>query len=190
MRHVPGSAGADLGALLQDRGYEPRRNWLKHVRSATPAPVALEPGAIHVEEIGHDRARGFAEDAARLTGLTHVVPWFEATVGSPGWHTYLAFDGSGPTSRDPVYSGQLFVAGDVGWLFNGEHAETDRPDAQAAIALRRAVDGIKFGCRWLVSETGEPDPGDPDHGATSLAAAGFRVAYRRRNWIGIPGANA
>jgi hypothetical protein len=24
----------------------------------------------------------------------------------------------------------------------------------------------------------------------ALAAAGFRVAYRRRNWIGIPGANA
>jgi hypothetical protein len=173
--------------MLRGRQYEPRRNWLKHVRPGVDPPVPSAAGSIRVEEISVDRAGAFAQSVAGLTGLVDAMPWFAATVGRPGWHTYLAYDDRGPTPDGPVYSGQLFVAGDLGWLFNGEHAETDRSDAQAVMAIRRVTDGIALGCRWLVSETGEPEPGRPDHGAASLSAAGFQVAYRRRNWLGIPG---
>lgn len=173
---IPGSRGEALESILRDRGYQPGRRWRKHVRGAAPVPARADLAGIEVIET--DDGPAFGASAMASTGLTGLEAWFAATVRRPGWTTYLAIQGD-----TVIAAGQLFVVDDVGWLFNGEHSVTDQPDAQAAIVARRVEDGRRRGCRWFVSESSEPDPGGPDAGAMSLAAADFEVAYLRRNWF-------
>jgi len=49
---------------------------------------------------------------------------------------------------------------------------------------RRIADGIKLGCRHLVSETGEETPEEPNPSYRNMLRTGFELVYARRNWIG------
>jgi hypothetical protein len=171
------NASAPLSPLLQARGLQRSRNWAKFVRGPEPSPVA--PSDIRVEEVDLEYAATFAQLAAGMAGLPDIVPLIGATVGRAGWHSYVALDGD-----TPVYVGQLFVADGLGWLFNGEHGEVERPDAQHAIVSRRVADALSLGCRRLVAESGEQTADAPNAGYQALLHAGFQIAYLRRNWLG------
>jgi hypothetical protein len=171
------NASAALIPVLETRRLKPSRGWAKLVRGKESAPVA--PAGIRVEQVGPEHAATFADIAAGLAGLPDIAPWLGATVGRDGWHSYVAFD-----QDTPVYVGQLLVVDDLGWLFNGEHGEVERPDAQEAILARRIADALALGCRCIVTEAGEPGPDESNAGYSALVRAGFEVAYLRRNWIG------
>jgi hypothetical protein len=174
---VPDDVCPGLTALLSSGGMSPGRAWVKVMRG--PEPVAPVPTDLRVEEVGAERAAAFGEIAATAFGMPGMQLLWTSLVGRPGWHTYLAFDGS-----LPVAGGQLRVEDGVGWLGSGATLPSHRGrGAQGALMARRIADGITLGCRHLVTETGEDTPEAPNPSFRNMMRTGFRVVYGRRNWL-------
>ena len=53
---------------------------------------------------------------------------------------------------------------------------------------RRISDGLKVGCKWFVSETGEDTPESPNPSYHNMLRAGFTLAYLRPNYVRESGA--
>ena len=106
-------------------------------------------------------------------------PWTAALVGRPGWHAYVAYDGTTPAG-----AGALFCRGGVAWL--GVAATIPayrRRGVQGALMSRRIADAIAAGCRDIVTETGEAVPGEPNSSYANMLRNGFRVVYSRPNYV-------
>ena len=177
--HVsPNPAAPDIDRILDTRGLVPSMNWVKMIRGNEPPPAIATD--LRIEEIGPDQAAAFAGIAAESFGLPEVGPWIGAAVGRPGWHAYLAFDGS-----LPVACGLLHVEDGVGWLGTGGTLPSHRGrGAQGALLARRIEDAIAVGCRHIATETGEETAGAPNPSYRNMLRTGFRLVYARRNWIG------
>ncbi len=82
-----------------------------------------------------------------------------------------------------VATGALFVDGEAGELVSGATRPLYRGrGAQSALLARRVQDGLAAGCRWLLSETGKPAPGERNPSLDNLRRAGFDVIYDRPIW--------
>jgi hypothetical protein len=140
----------------------------------------LIPTDLRIERIGRESADVFAEVACAVFGMPDPLrPWIAQSVGRAGWHHYLAFDG-----ERPVATGALFVQGDAGWLgFGSTLASHRRRGAQGAIMSQRNQDAADAGCRWLVTETGEDSPDQPNPSFHNMLRVGFELAYQRPNFI-------
>jgi hypothetical protein len=55
--------------------------------------------------------------------------------------------------------------------------------AQSALIAARMRTAIEAGCELLVAETGDEKPGEHNTSLRNLLRLGFRVLYKRRNWI-------
>jgi hypothetical protein len=175
---VPDGVVPGLSAVLTGGGLSPGRNWVKMIRG-TDAPPDI-PSDLRIEEVGTEASAAFASIAATAFELEGAEALFGAMVGRPGSHAYLAYDGS-----MPVATGYLRIEDEVGWLGSGSTLSSHRGrGAQGAIMARRIADGIKLGCRHLVSETGEETPEEPNPSYRNMLRTGFELVYARRNWIG------
>lgn len=174
----PSAAPSDLPARLRARGLPLRDNWAKVYRAARPDVIVQTD--LRVERIDRARAVAFAEISCTAFGMPAVMqPWLTAGVGQPGWAHYLAFDG-----ETPVAGGALFVKGDVGWLGIASTLPAHRRrGAQGALMARRIHDAAELGCRWVVTETGEDTPEQPNPSYHNMLRSGFVLAYQRPNYI-------
>jgi hypothetical protein len=173
----PAAQPPALPAWLQARGLQRRDNWAKVYRPAETPPVISTD--LRIECIGREHAAAFASVACSAFGIPDPLrPWFAAAVGQPGWRHYLAWDGDAP-----VATGALFVRGEVGWLGVGSTLPSHRRrGAQGAIMAQRVRDGVRLGCQWLVTETGEDMPDRPNPSYHNMLRTGFQLAYRRPNY--------
>jgi hypothetical protein len=167
-----------LPEWLARRGLQRQDNWAKVYRGPTPPPEISTD--LRIERIGPEQAVAFAEVVCVAFGMPDfLIPWLAAPVGRPGWQHYLAFDGS-----IPVATGALFVQGDVGWLGVGSTLPAyRRRGAQGAIMAQRIRDGQAMGCRWIITETGEDRPDQPNPSYHNMLRTGFTLAYLRPNYI-------
>ena len=163
---------------LSARGFKPGRNWAKMYRGNEPAPVTTTD--LRVEKIGKDQADDFATLVLpSFNGPAVMRPLLKGIVGQPGWHHYLAYAGDKPVSTAAMY-----VNGEVGWLgFASTHKGYRRRGGQGATFARRIQDGLAFGCKWFVTETGEDTPKDPNPSFHNMLRSGFQMAYLRRNYV-------
>ncbi len=169
----------EIRGWLETRGVKLADNWAKVYRPAS-ADVQVETD-LRIEEIGPDHASAFARLAIGVFGLpAELEPWLSSIAGRPNWHLYMAFDGATPAA-----TGGLFINGDVGWL--GIAATLPRfrnRGGQGAIMARRIRDAHRLGCVWVITETGEDTPAEPNPSYRNMLRTGFKLAYLRRNYLG------
>jgi len=178
---VPLSPSPECGAaadLLVRNGFRLHNAWLKLYRSAEPPQPAQSD--LTVERIGKSRRREFARVLATAFDWPDtVLPRIAGTVDLPGWRHYLALDAGRPAA-----TAALFVRGRAAWLdMAGTLPACRKRGAQAALLERRIRDAAALGCTDLVLETAEETP---EHAVPSYRNAlrfGFRVAYRRPNYL-------
>src|SRR5690606_33180279 len=84
---------------------------------------------------------------------------FASVVDRPRWHTFVACDGDEIAS-----AGLLYVEDEIGYLAGGATRPRHRQrGGQGAVMAARVRRALELGCRVVVSETGAPAPGDPQH---------------------------
>ena len=167
---------------LAARRLAPGQNWVKMQRSAQPA--ADHPTDLRIEAADAQHADAFAAVALDAFGMPSVMGhMMGAHLGKPGWHSYLAYDGT-----NPVAAASLRIADGIGWLGLGCTLASHRGHgAQSALLARRLRDGIAAGCGRFIAETGEPVPNPSNPSYDNMVRAGFTPLYLRRNYVKRPG---
>jgi GNAT superfamily N-acetyltransferase len=96
---------------------------------------------------------------------------YVATAGQPGFHHFMAFDGSGP-----VATAALALFEGVGYLaFASTEPGSRGRGAQQALIARRMKEARRLGCDLLVSETLTMLP----HSMANLQRLGFVEAHEK-----------
>jgi hypothetical protein len=177
---APAALPAELPRWLEERGLHAGHGWVKMVRDASPPPeIATD---LRVERIEAAQATSFARVACAAYGMPQFLgPLLAASVGRDGWSHYLAYDG-----RLPVACAALFTRDHLGWLgTDATLASHRRRGGQGALQARRIRDAADQGCRLLVTETGDPLPGEPSPSFDNMRRLGFELAYVRANYVPV-----
>jgi hypothetical protein len=174
----PASLPASLPAWLAERNFVSPDRWAKVF--CRPSLTISVPTTLRTECIGRDAAPMFAEVACTAFRMpSDLEPWLAQSVGQPGWRHYLAFDGD-----QPVATGALFIRNRIGWLGIGSTLPTHRRrGAQGALMAQRIRDAAAAGCDWVITETGEDLPGQPNPSFHNMIRTGFKLAYQRPNYV-------
>lgn len=177
---VPISAAAAPSALptwLETRGWRVVDRTALFVRTA-PTDVSLPP-ALHVEQIGSDRADVFARTLIEGFPLPAFFgEWMAATVGREGWQHYVAFD-----QAQPVATGVLYTVNRVGYLGWAATLEAHRGrGVQRALIQRRVNDAFNLGCDLVAVDTEEDTPDRPSVSHRNQVRAGLTVVDTRMEY--------
>lgn len=171
------AAQAEAPKLLATQGLQPRGNWAKMYRPAT-GPVQI-PTELRVERIGPEHAADYAQVVLAAFGMPpFLAPWLINLVARPNWHHFMAFDGN-----KAVAASSLFVRQNIGWLGIGGTMPTHRrKGGQGALMAHRIQHAAALGCEWVITETGEDTPAQPNPSFHNMLRTGFQLAYLRANW--------
>jgi len=182
MAQISPSAGpAHIAEWLDSRGFTKGRNWAKVYRGDKPAPSISTD--LTIQSIGIEYADAFSDVALTAFGMPpELHPFLSGHIGRPGWHHYLGFDG-----EQPVTTAAMYVKEGIAWLGFGSTLESHRKrGGQGAMFARRIADGLKLGCKWFVTETGEDTPENPNPSYHNMLRSGFKLAYLRPNYVHQP----
>lgn len=169
---------ARISEWLEKRGFVRRRNWAKVYRGDDP-PIQVATD-LRVQAIGSDCGDDFARVALAAFEMPfELQPMLKGNIGKTGWHHYLAYEG-----KQPVSAAAMYVSGEVAWLgFGSTLASHRKRGGQSALFARRIEDGLKLGCKWFVTETGEDTPESPNPSYHNMMRHGFKLAYLRPNFV-------
>ncbi len=177
----PSAQPAHIAEWLDSRGFTKGRNWAKFYRGDEPAPSILTD--LKIQSIGKEYADAFSDVALAAFGMPpELHPFLSGHIGKSGWHHYLGFDG-----EQPVAAAAMYVKDGIAWLGFGSTLESHRKrGGQGAMFARRIADGLKLGCKWFVTETGEDTPENPNPSYHNMLRSGFKLAYLRPNYVHQP----
>jgi hypothetical protein len=148
---------ADAG--LTRRPYVSYLTLARDARRTVPAATGLDVREVDRQEV--ERLSG------RLDGI--VGPEYLRSLGAPGVHHFMAFEG-----EQPVASAVLYAFEELGYLGMALTAEPfRRRGAQSALIAQRIKKAVAVGCEIVVSET----LSILEHSLGNLQRAGFEVAY-------------
>lgn len=175
---VPTSKSGELASMLEARGFRREGNTVKCIREARNAAEASTD--LRVEESDSHQATDITGILIEVFDMGEGIrSAFEGCVGRPDWHFYLGFDGA-----RPVATGLLHIENGVGWLSSGATlASHRRRGAQAAIMACRINEAIAQGCEWIIVETGEETPDNPNPSYHNMIRLGFEPAYVRTAYL-------
>lgn len=159
---------------LRARGFRQSRSSVKMYRGNEPAPVVSTD--LRIEKIGPDQADAFADVVSNAFEMKPLYrPLVTGSVGKPGWHHYVAFDG-----EKPVVASSMFVNGEVAWLgFAGTLNSHRKRGGQSAMFAHRIEDGLALGCKWFITETREDTPEHDNPSYRNMLRNGFKLAYKQ-----------
>lgn len=170
---------AELPRWLEELGLERyHRSWYKLGRGRE-GPL---PEANTTLQTRPATAADIAALAELFGQCFHMPPLgarlFVGVLERPGWHGRVATDG-----ERVVAGGLLYITGDGAYLAGGAtHPDYRGRGAQLALLSERCQLALDHGCRYIVSETGEPVAGEPQHSQHNMARCGLRVLARRHNY--------
>lgn len=170
-----------LERAVAERGLVALRGWAKHAARVDRIAATSEGRRcdLRIEEIGPEKAGDWASilvPAFRFPAA--AADWPAATVGRPGWHHYVAYDGTRAAA-----CAAMFVADGVATLtFAATHESYRRRGAQSALIARRVRDARRMELDWLVTETDEDLPDRPNPSYRNIVRLGLPVRYVRSNW--------
>ena len=151
--------------------------WAKFVCKAQEAPWVN--AGVAVSRVAADEADLFASTAVAGFGMPPAMSaWLRQIVGKPGWSCFVgAVDGA------PITAGALFVQGDYGWVGIGAtKAEARKRGAHSTLLAHRIAEAGRAGARWVVTETGVPQPNQPARRATRTSSPQASKSPTRPNW--------
>jgi len=174
----PGPHAQWIAARAQEESLvEHPLAWAKFRRETMTPPTVGFDGEIR--EASRGEAGLFAETAVAGFGMPpSMAAWLKEIVGRPGWRCFISFiDGA------PAGAGALFVDGEFAWLGIGATKPgARRRGSQSALLARRIEEAGRLGAKWVVTETGVPQPGKPAPSYKNILNGGFSIAYVRPNW--------
>jgi GNAT superfamily N-acetyltransferase len=163
----------ELDDALRDRGFTPDYPW-KFERE--PEPVATETEL----QIGDADERFGRVFAAAYGFPATFAGWLGRLAGRTGWRCLAPYEGG-----EPIATGALFTAGEVGWLGFGATLPSHRGrGTQSALLAARITLAAELGLGLVVTETGVPRGGRARPGPSyrNILRAGFRETYVRPNY--------
>lgn len=179
----PAAEPTDLPHWLEELGMSRGSNWLKMYRRAQE-PLQPVRTDLRIERATPDQIEQIASVTGPAFGTAAgpVSEFFlaltEVELRSPDWRWYIGYDGD-----TPVSVASLRIAGEVAGLYSGATLESHRGrGGQSALFERRIREAVAAGCRWLVTETGEEQPGQVNHSYRNMLRFGFQLAYARPNY--------
>jgi hypothetical protein len=150
---------ADAG--LTRRPYVSYLTLARDARQTAPAATGFDVREVDPQEV--ECLSG------RLDGI--VGPEYLRSLGAPGAHHFMAFEG-----EQPVASAVLYAFEELGYLGMALTAEPfRRRGAQSALIAQRLKKAAAVGCKIVVSET----LSIAQHSLGNLQRAGFDVAYEK-----------
>ena len=148
-------------AGLMRRPYVSYLTLARDARETAPAETGFDVREVDPQEV--ERLSG------RLDGI--VGPEYLRSLGAPGVHHFMAFEG-----EQPVASAVLYAFEELGYLGMAMTAEPFRcGGAQSALIAQRIKKAVEVGCKIVVSET----LSIAKHSLSNLQMAGFEVAYEK-----------
>jgi GNAT superfamily N-acetyltransferase len=164
--------------------------WVKLVSDVETALARIEEHAplapsLRVGPVTTADASEWASVMMRVFNMPgqHLAEMTAESAGRPGWHPYAVWQG-----EEIVATATMHVHEDAAQFFGGATLPSARRrGAQTALLAARAKAAHAAGCRWLVAETGAPQPGEHNSSLHNMLRTGFNVLYERRNWIWRPG---
>lgn len=175
----PAAEPPDFADSLLARGFflPTRRSWAKMLRDAAPPPQASS--GMQIAEADPPQIEAVARcitDAFEMPAF--MATWFGALYGRPRWRMYVALD-----QGEVVGGACLFIDRDTAWLgMGGVIVSHRRRGGQLALMSRRIADAVAAGCRWIVTETGEPIGDEPNPSLANMRRCGFRLVASRLNF--------
>lgn len=174
----PPPPGARTGWELDRRGIHLYNRWIKLQRDASPAPsVRSELTAGPLGAAGRD-------DVARVLAASFDWPaplpaLWASRVGCPGWSHFAArSDG-----RVVAVAG-LLVHGAAAWFGPAATLPEHRARGAQSLLLAERIEAARnAGCRLLVVETAEPTVSRRVTSLRNVQRMGFKIAYRRENYL-------
>jgi GNAT superfamily N-acetyltransferase len=161
-----------LDQALRERGLAPAYSWQKFERE--PGRVSGDT-SLRIHE-ADDRFGAIFSRAYDMPAT--FANWLGRLPGRPGWHCFAAFDGD-----EPVATGAMFVAAELGWLGMGATLPSHRGlGAQTALLAARVTLAAELGLALVVTETGVARTGMPGPSYRNILRAGFRESYVRPNY--------
>jgi GNAT superfamily N-acetyltransferase len=154
-----------------------RRTWAKFLRGRTAAPgIATD---LVISPTTADEAPQVMACVVQAFGMPPVMAqWLAALHGRPRWHMYSVKE-----ADTPVGGACLFIDGERAWLGVAAVLESHRRrGGQGALMARRIDDAIAAGCRYIVTETGEPVGDEPNPSYSNMKRCGFEVVASRLNF--------
>lgn len=175
---TPGAEPAALAEWLRARGFAPpaRRTWAKMVRGTAPAPSVDTD--VEIREVRPSEANAVGTQIAAAFGMPPpFAGWIAALAGRPGWRMFGAFAGG------PIGGACLHLQGERAWLgIGGVRADARGRGAHRALMAARLQAAIDAGCRWIVTETGEPVGDERNPSLANMVRCGFERACSRMNY--------
>ena len=180
--HVnPVLAPRELGAVLESKGFTfpKRRSWAKMVREANRQPEVETPLTVR-EALPHERVATSSAIAAAFGMPPPFARWIESLVSRPSWTMMTAIDIGGQRIAG---GGLLFVEGEFAWLgLGGVLPDARRRNAHRAIMAARVSYAMERGCKYVVTETGEPINNEPNPSLRNMYRLGFERVASRLNY--------
>lgn len=180
---TPAALPQDWAEICARHGVTGGSFWHKLVRVAEPMTAE---SSLRIATVPEPDALSWAQLLMRGFGMPEdLAPMVSNVLGEQGITAFGAYAedgelvGSGTLSVVDVAGGERvghFAAGVTLPEFQGRGAQS----ALIAARMRLAVDA---GCGVLVAETGDELPGEHNTSLHNLLRLGFRVLYKRQNWI-------
>jgi hypothetical protein len=171
----------DWAEIVRTRGLEPAGEILKLAAPIEDVIDATAPDGLRIAPVGKEDADMWAEAVLDGFGMPHegLAGMIAATVGHPQFFPYAAWDGDAV-----VGGGNLFVHGPIASLNAGSMKPGQRRrGGQTALIAARVRRARELGCRWVVTETGNPAEGESNPSTNNMLRAGLKPLYVRRNYV-------
>jgi hypothetical protein len=177
----PHAKPIDGETLLVARGGVRKSPTLKlcaAIESIATSAATSEPTVV---EIGPADAATYLAVVAPALGVpAPVAPGIVSTLGAPGWHFYLVYDGE----QQPIAGAAMFVLERGAWFgVCGTTAAARNRGAQTALLRRRAHDARRLGCTWITANTVPDLPDQPNPSYRNMRRLGMDVAYSRSKYL-------
>jgi hypothetical protein len=176
----PEGSPGDGAELIMAAGASERRPLVKLYCDLSLSSTLTGRSDHSIEEIGESHREFFRSTIGDALGASdQMMPLIGGTLGTAGWHHYLAFSG-----ERAVAGALMFVKGRGAWLgFGGTTLAERNRGAQSALIARRLADARKLGCKWVTVETELASQSGTGASLRNLERAGVAVAYLRRRFL-------
>jgi GNAT superfamily N-acetyltransferase len=181
---APSALPADWAEICARRGLVEGSSWHKLVRDVD-GELPIAESSLRIAPVPVEDGLVWSRTSLRGFGMPEeLAPMLSNALAEPGVTTFGAYDdaelvGAGTLNVVDVLGGQRVGQLAAGFTLSDHQGR----GAQSALIAWRMRAAAQAGCGLLVAETGDELPGEHNTSLHNLLRSGFRVLYKRSNWI-------